>query len=737
MRILKQVTVLNKKNMVISKQNGKNYSVYYENTAAAFAYAADILNGYIQKATGFALGDRETAKNFIVIGECSKSKAVISRYDLSALGDDGFYIAFEDGNIYIFGNTPVSCVYGVYEFLERYLGVRFLNVDCDYIPQTESIVILEETVKRVPLFAERMFYCPAGFYEDYAEFAHKLRFSGDFLHYHERYGTVKRWFNDVPNSPHNSVSYVPKAKYGATHPEFYCKSSFDEELCYSNGITDEGELDTSMQESVALAVADSLEGYIKQAKTEKYFMFGKPDDRNALCHCARCDKRRAKYGGEAGLILVFLNAVIKEVENRLKSQNIQSDFQVVTFAYQSTVNPPVDENYAPVDKKVIPVSRLHIRYAPISADYTYSFLDERQKEDVSTQIKGWTRLTHNIMIWDYMSNFGEYSWYMPNLPYFKENLRLYAENRFSYVFNQGAYNVRREWQAEMKAYISSKLYWDLDLSVEDLQKEYVTLYYGPASKTVLAFLQTMEAFFKERIEKGLHISLGTDEKFVGHENCPVEFLLSVYRALQDGFVEIEKSSISEREKEAYIFRLEMVTLTPLRMMLANKHDYKGFAYEDLEKEFYRIMKKANIEKLAETLPLYIEIGNGGQSEYKIVTTKTPTAEEKASAEYLQNYLQTNYGFTVPIVDDDWNNVWPSSRSKGFLIGVNGVSREFFKDGIDLSDKEYWLQSIGRCFFIMSGTDILGATKYFAENIVKREGDKVFTHIFCEVKRIDE
>ena len=411
--------------MVISKQNSKNYSVYYENTAAAFAYAADILNGYIQKATGFALGDTKTAKNFIVIGDCSKSKAVISRYDLSVLGDDGFYIAFENGDIYIFGNTPVSCVYGVYEFLERYVGVRFLNVDCDYIPKIECVSVPEEEVKCVPIFPERSFYCPACFwrYQDYSEFAHKLRFSGDLFPYNERYGTVKRWFSEVPNSPHNSVSYVPKEKYGETHPEFYCKSSANEELCYTNGITDDGELNYSMDESVAKAVADSLEGYIKNAKTEKYFMFGKPDDRNALCHCARCDKNRAKYGGEAGLILVFLNAVIKEVENRLQNQNIQSDFQIVTFAYQSTENPPVDENYAPVAKQVIPVSRLHIRYAPIYADYTYSFLDKRQKENVSTQIKGWMSLTHNIMLWDYMSNFGEHCWYMYNLPYFKENLR--------------------------------------------------------------------------------------------------------------------------------------------------------------------------------------------------------------------------------------------------------------------------------------------------------------------------
>lgn len=721
--------------MVISKQNSKNYAIYYVDNVSAFEYSAEILSKYLQQTAGLSLGTRETAEHFIVIGQCDKSEKIIRRYELSTLGDDGFYIVFESGNIYIFGNTQVSCVYGVYEFLERYVGVRFLNVDFDYIPKIDKLTIYEKDVKCVPTFPERMFYCPACYYQDYAEFAHKLRFSGDFLHYNQRYGTVKRWFNDVPNSPHNSIYYVPKEKYGESHPEFYCKSSFFEELCYSNGLTDNGELDISMKESVVLAVADSLESYIKKATTEKYFMFGKPDDHNALCHCERCEQLRAKFGGEAGLIIVFLNAVIKEVERRLSLQHIKSDFQVVTFAYLSTVNPPVDENNQPLSAQVVPMERLHIRYAPIYADYTYSFLDKRQKAEVSKQLIGWAALTRNIMLWDYMSSFGEYSWYMYNLPYYKENLRLCADNHFSYVFNQGAYNVRREWQVEMKAYIASKLYWDLSLSIEEIQKEYITLYYGPAQKYVFNFIERMDNFFKEKVDAGFHFNLGGENAFLSYENYPLEFLLSIYHSFKDGIWELQNSDLSDEEKNVYIFRLKMVMLTPMRMLLANKHDYQGFDYKEIEKEFYEIMKESKIDKLAEDLPLFVEIAKGGKSSYKIVVAKNPTKEEKDSAEFLHNYLKNNCGVDVPIVDDDWQNVWPTPKAKGILIGNNGIVCEFFKKGVDLQDKQYWLQAIGYMLIIMSGTDILGATKYFAENLIKQDDEMVFTHIFKEIKTV--
>ena len=723
--------------MTISEKNFGEYGIVFDEKVEAFVYASTILKDYIKKSTGFSLKIGEGTKYSIVIGTCERSKKVMVDYDLSSLGNDGFYIAFKNGNVYIFGNSEVAVVYGVYEFLERFLGVRFVNVDCDFIPKCSKIEIEEKDVKRTPLFPERTFYCPAGFYDDYKEFAHKLRFSGDFLHYDKRFGTVKRWFNDVPCSPHNSVYYVPKEKYGETHPEFYCKSSFYEELCYSNGITDEGDLDCSMQESVALAVADSLESYIQKATTEKYFMFGKPDDRNALCHCARCEKNRAKYGGESGLIIVFLNAVIKEVEKRLAEKEVQSDFQIVTFAYQSTVNPPVDENNKPVCAQVLPNNRLHIRYAPISADYTYSFLDKRQKLDVSKQLLGWAALTHNLMLWDYMSNFGEHHWYMYNLHYFKENLRLYADNHFSYIFNQGAYNVRREWQAEMKAYIASKLYWDLDLSVEELRKEYVTLYYGPAKNVVFEFFDRMDMFFKEKVENGFHLSLGSEESFISHQNYPLAFLTSLCDLFAKGIEDLKNSTLSDEEKNTYIFRLEMVMLTPLRMLLANKHDYPGFEYTDLEKEFYRIMKKADIEKLGETMPLYIEIGKDGHSDYKILTGKNPTKEELDSVQYLKKYLKDTYNLDVPIVEDDWKNLWPSAVSRGICIGENSIVHEFFKEGFDLTNTKRWLQSCGRCMFILSGTDIVSATKYFAENIIKCEDGKVFTHIFLDIEKTNE
>ena len=63
--------------------------------------------------------------------------------------------------------------------------------------------------------------------------------------------------------------------------------------------------------------------------------------------------------------------------------------------------------------------------------------------------------------------------------------------------------------------------------------------------------------------------------------------------------------------------------------------------------------------------------------------------------------------------------------------------EFIKEGLDVTDKERWLQSFGRCMFILSGTDILQATKYFAENVVQEENGRVFTNIFYDIKKLNK
>ena len=55
-------------------------------------------------------------------------------FDVDRFGPEDLRIVIRDGNIAIAGGRPRGTLYGVYTFLEDYLGVRFLTVDHTHVP---------------------------------------------------------------------------------------------------------------------------------------------------------------------------------------------------------------------------------------------------------------------------------------------------------------------------------------------------------------------------------------------------------------------------------------------------------------------------------------------------------------------------------------------------------------------------------------------------------------------------
>ena len=53
---------------------------------------------------------------------------------LNDLGNEGLRLKLSSENIFITGGKPRGTLYGVYEFAEKYLGIRFLTFDDTYIP---------------------------------------------------------------------------------------------------------------------------------------------------------------------------------------------------------------------------------------------------------------------------------------------------------------------------------------------------------------------------------------------------------------------------------------------------------------------------------------------------------------------------------------------------------------------------------------------------------------------------
>lgn len=724
--------------MRIDKKNFSQYGILTDGTPSA-EFAKEELQKFIEQACGFHLDDYNGQAHYISLGNHAYSREIIADYDLSDLNQEGFYILPKDGNIYIFGCAPKSVIFGAYEFLESYLGIRFLSVDYTHVPTQDGIEIPDEKVKRAPISPQRL-------YLSYAAAENRLmslryRFSADFTPDCSDLGIKNKWYTKIPTS-HNSGYYVPYEKYKDAHPEFFnahCYNLFRTltvvELCYSNGLTDEGEWDESVEPSVLSVAADSMMRFMEEDPSVEYFMFGRADNEDCRCRCPRCQKAREKYG-DAGIMIVFMNAIAKKLRQKFAEKGEKFDKKLITFAYLSTVEPPVKDG-KPICKQVIPDESLYIRYAPILANYAYGLEDEKQKEETRRQIAGWSALTKNIMIWDYNVNYNDYFWYFPNLSYLKENMKTYQRMGAHYIMKQGANNVIPIWHDELCAYLSSKLFWDTDADVDGLVKEYVALSFGPGAKQVQAYIDEMEAFYADLRKGDFNVKVSghiRSQPYFSAELYPFEMLQHQEKLLEEGICAVENSALSETEKDGYIKRIKSVLMTPLRMMVRNAKTYFGGVNVDYEEKYWRTADAVGLKMSGEAVPMFMELAANGGTTYKIIIGQNQTEEEKQAVALLQNYVMEKTGALLPVHTE--NAVYPGHFEHAIMIGKNLITNEFYKDGLDLSNCSYYIEAQGWCVFIDSDCDVVGAVQAFIDLCV-RQGDNERSLEIVSCKRVGE
>ncbi len=126
------------------------------------AEAVAELQTLIERSTGAALEAAEAAPEGMAAIHIGRTAYVEGLgMDLGDLDGDGYVIEFPaPETVVILGPTEWGTEFGVYEFLERYVGVRWLmpGPDGTYVPEHESIVVPAEAVREEPAFFSRKYF---------------------------------------------------------------------------------------------------------------------------------------------------------------------------------------------------------------------------------------------------------------------------------------------------------------------------------------------------------------------------------------------------------------------------------------------------------------------------------------------------------------------------------------------------------------------------------------------------
>lgn len=427
---------------------------------------------------------------------------------------EGFVIRKVKNTVYIYGRDSKqehpaqnrfsqwyerSTLTGVYDFLERFAGIRFYFPGDfgTYIPRRNKLVlpekidIMESPDKRLRFFSYFIGKWPEG------EVNNFKGVKGTILN------ILRLRFTEYPLAYSHGLAHLGFIRrYAKSHPEYfalmedgkrYCQPGMPHtgQLCFSSGIREEIYRDMVSAFRGEPASKRQVRGFAGNSfiwNPKATFSSGlfcvMPQDWMFWCCCAKCAK--IAPGGRAALnqekyhraVNEFIWNMTAEFANRLKKDKIKGTVMQMSY-------PPYE---------LIPQCKI-----PDNVRVLVALTGDEKVGD--ERLRMWNKKTGTKpLIWTYpgkhmakavfdgippMGGVREGLWY-------KEHKDLHAganrESETDYlIFNH------------LDDYVFSRLMWNGDADVHQIRKEYFDLMFGPAAKEIEKFYGILEELWHTRI----------------------------------------------------------------------------------------------------------------------------------------------------------------------------------------------------------------------------------------------
>ena len=299
--------------MLFIKNGSCELEVAYNTNRETAEFAAKELVKYLEMATGSAVALAPAAgihgKNVFYMG-ISKDEESEKELKNTDLNGDGFVLDITEDSVFLNAKVNRGLIFGVYRFLERFLGVRFFNTDCEKVPSVSTLNLPETQIIEKPAFAMRSYLNGKmldNTVKDYDIYHLKLKMCNEHRHLPENLGGECPMYGR--GGTHNMARFVPQEKYFESHPEFYAVCARYTTIDLLNGITDDGKIDESMDVSVIKIVIEEMKKDIIANPNAVFFQFEQEDSDT----CKRYEEGSheaeilAKYG-RSGILVRFCNS---------------------------------------------------------------------------------------------------------------------------------------------------------------------------------------------------------------------------------------------------------------------------------------------------------------------------------------------------------------------------------------------------------------------------------------------
>lgn len=447
--------------MIIAENYESSYQIIFpSNPTPSLEFAAGELKRYLFKISGAMLPEfwdnRHVEDKEIVIGYTNRGG--YSDGDVERLGEEGFIIRAEGDRIFIIGSGVRGALYGVYTFLEEYCGCRFYTNDFEVVPEKKTLdVTLEKENCQIPVF----FYRNSYWYSvTDPRISAKLKING--CHGRERF----------PAYLGGDVNY---------------QGGFEHTIGWLSGQCPYGERawvqPCLSDETVYQTVLSNVRKTLSEDPSARLVSITQNDGDTGACKCDKCRAVNDAEESEMGTMLKFVNRVAEELEDEFP--NVTFD----TFAYRFTRKPP---------KTIRPRKNVVVRLCDIECCFRHPLEEcsvapalDHADRSFSDDLKEWAKIADNLTVWNYTTDFTNFSVLFYDLESLRPNVRYFAENNAKGLFEQGNFASPNGEFGELKGYIIARLLWDPYMSEEKyrtLISEFINDYYGAGGHHIADYL---------------------------------------------------------------------------------------------------------------------------------------------------------------------------------------------------------------------------------------------------------
>lgn len=458
-----------------------------EHPSETMRYAAETFQRYWQLCSGYQIKVSPYNEGLINVwlGPETLTEDLLNPDELEGLGEDGCIIRtmtprkreMKQGamkQLIITGATDRGTLNGVFEFFQRVINKQWLAPDLCNTARLRY-VLPEMDYRIVPAFS-------------YREVGYFGFWTPDALEY-RRAHKFPDVFQPGPCAVHTFYALLPPTQFFEAHPEFYAEID-GKRTAFLGDWKDPESLrrapDPPAQlccgnPAVAEAITSAIVNGINAHPETKLWSVSQMDGLRP-CQCALCREIDAREESPAGSLLTLVNRVAERIDGLFPGKG----YVVHTLACQYSRKPP---------KQLRPRENVLIQLSDLECDFARPLDDPRSPVNAAfaRDLRGWSRLTDKLYVWDYASSLCSCLQPFPNFQVIQPNLQFFDQNGVKGVFEAtwGAPGGKLAEFDALRCFLLSKCIWDQDAPMDELQAGFLQVYYGPAAQPIQEYLQLL------------------------------------------------------------------------------------------------------------------------------------------------------------------------------------------------------------------------------------------------------